>query len=383
MSPKIKAPGQKIAMEEKIRVRSLLLEPILDRPIENGKGMTTASRGCQPNFFILMLQVFPLTVNKVKMEQRPSLMIIKPGALGDTVLTLPCIIALKPIYRIMFVGTGPGLFWISKYVDNVFNFEMAPWNQLFVENTHPFLNTVPFVPDIIVCFTSAYKEIVSSNLKEIFSGSNVTICSSIPDRRVHITKYIYSVLKGAGVKIEWDMVVEQLKNGLIDKMPPGKYMVIHPGSGSKRKNYPMEFWLKLALRLKELPFGKRVLFMFGPAEEKEFSSWEGRLKFRGLEAVLSESPRDLMEILHKAMFFLGHDSGPTHLASVMGIPTFGFFKLSDLKVWRPVGPCAFAIRLNDPERLINTALRLITHVFDGSKNLVWCGKEKAWRPFFE
>jgi ADP-heptose:LPS heptosyltransferase len=43
-------------------------------------------------------------------------------------------------------------------------------------------------------------------------------------------------------------------------------------------------------------------------------------------------------MLQQAALYLGHDSGITHLAAMMGVPTIAMFRDTDPRQWRPLGP---------------------------------------------
>jgi heptosyltransferase III len=50
------------------------------------------------------------------------------------------------------------------------------------------------------------------------------------------------------------------------------------------------------------------------------------------------SPRESAAVLSQAALFIGHDSGPMHLANAVGIPAIGIFSSRNLPgVWFPVG----------------------------------------------
>ena len=51
-----------------------------------------------------------------------------------------------------------------------------------------------------------------------------------------------------------------------------------------------------------------------------------------------------MAVLDEAILFIGHDSGISHLAAMMGAPTISLFKASDPVQWRPLGPSVRVIR---------------------------------------
>jgi ADP-heptose:LPS heptosyltransferase len=47
---------------------------------------------------------------------------------------------------------------------------------------------------------------------------------------------------------------------------------------------------------------------------------------------------ELLGLLKESRLFLGNDSGATHLAAALGVPTLAVFGPSDPWLWRPLGP---------------------------------------------
>jgi len=106
----------------------------------------------------------------------------------------------------------------------------------------------------------------------------------------------------------------------------GKF-VLHPGSGSPKKNPPLELFLRVEAFLRKE--GYSVIYFAGIAE-----TWlEGKVKplFR------CEDISELAVHLKAALGFVGNDSGVSHLASYLGVPSFLFFGPTDPVVWKPIG----------------------------------------------
>ncbi|HWB53686.1 MAG TPA: glycosyltransferase family 9 protein, partial [Tepidisphaeraceae bacterium] len=47
---------------------------------------------------------------------------------------------------------------------------------------------------------------------------------------------------------------------------------------------------------------------------------------------------ELLKELRQARVFVGNDSGPAHLAGIIGVPTVALFGASDSRLWKPLGP---------------------------------------------
>jgi ADP-heptose:LPS heptosyltransferase len=105
------------------------------------------------------------------------------------------------------------------------------------------------------------------------------------------------------------------------------YALVHPGSGSKEKNYDPEFYAFLANELKSRRYPDTRIVL-GPAER------ELRPVFASRFAVIE--PQDTLELarlLSQATLFVGNDSGVSHLAGVLGTKTLALFKGQNYVQW--------------------------------------------------
>ncbi|MFP4474736.1 MAG: glycosyltransferase family 9 protein [Desulfatibacillaceae bacterium] len=118
-------------------------------------------------------------------------------------------------------------------------------------------------------------------------------------------------------------------------------VVLHPGSGSPRKCWPVQRFVELDNALRGE--GMECLFVVGPAELHmgRFLVDEGVLPDNVLETT---NLTHLVDLLESAGGYVGNDSGVTHLAAFMGVPTTAVFGPSDPARWSPVGPRVSVIR---------------------------------------
>lgn len=100
-------------------------------------------------------------------------------------------------------------------------------------------------------------------------------------------------------------------------------VLIHPTSTDPKKNWPRRYYLKLSKHLEAKGFD--VFFILGPKEN-----------FPGVKKADCSCWKNSANYIHSSGFFIGNDSGPGHLASLLGIPTL---IISDnekrLNLWRP------------------------------------------------
>jgi len=117
--------------------------------------------------------------------------------------------------------------------------------------------------------------------------------------------------------------------------PDRPWVLMHPGSGGRRKCWPLERFIQLADRL--AADGCRPAFLLGPTERDWYaSSWTDRLSGHG-PVICEPDLQELIRILRGADLYVGNDAGGTHLAAAAGVPTLVLFGPTDPRVWRPLG----------------------------------------------
>ena len=115
-------------------------------------------------------------------------------------------------------------------------------------------------------------------------------------------------------------------------------IVLHPGSGGKRKCWPLERYFTLAEQLAARP-GPIILFLSGPAEEGEVQERIGKF-VKGRKGMGHVAGRDLLVVaglLAECGLYIGNDSGISHLAAATGAPMIAFFGPTDPALWAPQG----------------------------------------------
>jgi ADP-heptose:LPS heptosyltransferase len=109
-------------------------------------------------------------------------------------------------------------------------------------------------------------------------------------------------------------------------------IVFAPGSGGRSKCWPQQRWLELARALAP----QRLQCAVGPTEVERDDprtwSWPDSIEFLADRSVV-----ELAAALRRASGFVGNDSGTTHLAAVLGLPTVAIFGPTNPAVWAPVG----------------------------------------------
>jgi hypothetical protein len=126
-------------------------------------------------------------------------------------------------------------------------------------------------------------------------------------------------------------------------------VVIHPGSGGRRKCWGLSHYLDVARDLASSALGPaETCFLVGPVE---METWEPSVLEnirRAFPLVTNPAPEDLTAVLAAARLLLGNDAGPAHLAALLGTPTVTLFGATSPHIWRPLGAGGAVIE-GDPE----------------------------------
>lgn len=194
---------------------------------------------------------------------------------------------------------------------------------------------------------------------DLIIGDEPPWVQRVLDLHSHVTgtPYALQLARQVGYEPAWP--------GDCQLLPPriaGSVATFAPGSGGAHKCWPKEHWLALAHRLAST--GSDLAVIVGPVEidgeDPRTWPWPGdRTAF-----VVEEEPLRLAKRLESARVFVGNDSGTTHLAAMLGVPTVAMFVATDPTVWAPVGDHVHTIgaagelpSVDDVERLLGDALR--------------------------
>jgi ADP-heptose:LPS heptosyltransferase len=237
-------------------------------------------------------------------------LLIRPGAIGDVIVSLPALEYLKADYTEVWVPSA--VVPLIQFADKVISIAASRIDMLtdgFAERFQEF--------DSVVSWYGSNKEaLLEINPRCVFYPA-------LPSDIQASDFYLQQV--GAPLGLRPRITVESV---------PRETIVIHPFSGSERKNWPYESFRELAERL-PLPV-----------------EW-AQDRFENL--------LELAEWLAGARLYIGNDSGITHLAAAVGMPVLAIFGPSEPKIWAPNG----ARILRNPT---------INEAFNASTELLACGR---------
>ncbi len=263
---------------------------------------------------------------------------IRGGAIGDFILTLPAIKLLRnsfPAAHLEILGYQHivALAQMSGYADATRSIEYGGLSTFFTRDGD-------LAPDLVAYFSSFQQvvsylfdpdEIFANNLKRAGVRNFIAGSPKMNDQE-HAARQLARPLERLALYLE-DPAAVILPNeqGEIDPA----LVAIHPGSGSQAKNWPLERFAKFATALLDAEENRRLLLVGGEADEDRIDQLSAALPTDKVRLARNLSLPALACVLQNCALFLGHDSGISHLAAAVGAPSLLLFGPTDPAIWAP------------------------------------------------
>ena len=279
-----------------------------------------------------------------------KVLVIRGGALGDFLLTLPTIRLLKeglPTATVEVLGYEPmvelarlagvahstrplghaglaGFFVPGAKLDPAWSEYFAGFDVIF-----------SFLPDA----DGHFKEnILRAGVKTWFQGKWKV--EDAPGSG-HAAEQLADVCRNLALWLEDPAPVVRAPR------PPGERsgIAIHPGSGSPRKSWLFGRWVEAGPGLARLlrP-GECLELISGEAEEEWIGDLLGQWRDLPVRHHRFRSLRELADLLAGCRGYLGHDTGVSHLAAACGIPCLLLFGPTSPEIWAPRNPGTRVLR---------------------------------------
>jgi heptosyltransferase III len=235
-------------------------------------------------------------------------LIIRPGGIGDCILSLPAIEHLRTENTEVWVPSGvvPLIRLTARAIAS------TGIDLLGLPGVEPPAGLIARLRsfDSIVSWYGANRAEFREQVRELGLPFDFLDALPGPSAKIHAADFFLRQAGGEGLAVPR---IECEGEGR------GGFAVIHPFSGSARKNWPLERFREVAARL-AMP----VRWCAGPEEALD-------------DAVRFDNLYELACWLASASVYIGNDSGITHLAAAVGTPVVAVFGPTDPGVWGPRG----------------------------------------------
>jgi heptosyltransferase-2 len=285
------------------------------------------------------------------------ILVIRGGAIGDFILTLPGLKALRANYpkaHIEILGYAHIAALAEKrfYADAIRSIEYGALSRFFARGAD--------LPDELMAYFSNFDLIISylfdpdrifqTNLERAGADTIVVGPSKLNVENHAAIQLARPMMEDLGLEVastgaEVFPSLEDLReaHAFLDTSAR-PILALHPGSGSQSKNWPVHRWRELAQSLlADESFAGSLLIVSGEADEEQatvFRPFGGNSRVRFarhlrlpmLAAVLAQT------------IFVGHDSGISHLAAAAGAKCLLLFGPTDPAIWAPMNEGVEVIR---------------------------------------
>ncbi len=280
-----------------------------------------------------------------------QILTIRPGALGDFIVTIPVLQSLMAAYpgaehHVMAPGSARELLGPRYPHLRFHHLDLPGLHTFFSEALEPDARLAGFFErfDLILSYWGDAEAVFSKQLARCRQGR--LLCrhpKPVECFSGHVTEHLFGPLKESGMSLvsENPLIpatqaeISEARAALESLGVREPFVVCHPGSGSPTKNWPADRFVHLAHEL-ERNTDSEVLFVEGPADE------ETAVLVR--QAIGSESKwlthpplGELLGLLSLAALYIGNDSGITHLAGAAGCPVLAIFGPTRSELWGPIG----------------------------------------------
>jgi heptosyltransferase-2 len=285
---------------------------------------------------------------------KPRILVIRGGAIGDFILTLPAIAALRrqfPQAHLEVLGYPhiAQLAVAGSLVDRVQPIEARGLAGFFARGgtLEPDLMDYFSEFDLVISYLYDPDEIFKTNVERCLVKQFI-VGPHRPDERerLHATQVYLKPLERLAI-FDADNVPRLVLNDRnssgradlpvsLDAQQRVPTITFHPGSGSEKKNWPETKWAGLIQQI--IATTRWNLLLVGGEAEGE--------RLRRLAAVLPPARcsiaqglplAELARRIQSGAAFVGHDSGITHLAAAVGLPCVILWADTLEEVWRPQG----------------------------------------------
>ena len=275
-------------------------------------------------------------------------LVVRGGAIGDFILTLPALKALRDAYpdaRIEILGYKHIAVLAESrfYAQAVRSIEYGPLSRFFAKNSELPAESADYFAtfDLIISYLYDPDGIFESNLRRCGVKNLLFGPAKIAETSDHAAWQLARPIEELGIRVV--DLTEKIFLSEEDRQfgreflqtPSQPIIAIHPGSGSKEKNWPLQNWIELFSR-EHWHVEKRpsLIVISGEADKAQTAQLEHTWKDQNIRFAKNLPLPHLAAVLEHSIF-IGHDSGISHLAAAAGANCILLFGPTDPNVWAP------------------------------------------------
>ena len=283
-----------------------------------------------------------------KSVKTPRLLVIRGGAIGDFICTLPAIGALRerwPDAHLEILGY-PHIAELAhgrRYADVLRSITARAMAGFFVPNGVLDKAWMDYFGsfNVVISYLFDPDEVCADNIRRC--GVKRFIAASPKPHDLPAVEHYCRPLETLAIYVEQpvphvfpDDADRQAAVKFLAPLGQGRIAALHPGSGSEKKNWPVEKFAALARWLID-ELAMQLVVVQGEADERVVNKLVAALAPRPVMLATGLKLIELAGVLEQCVVFAGNDSGITHLAAAVGTPTVAMFGPASVPIWKPRG----------------------------------------------
>jgi len=274
------------------------------------------------------------------------ILVIRGGAIGDFVLTLPAIKLLRdsfPDSHIEILGYKQIVALAEQrfYADATRSIEYAALASFFAKGAALPSELADYFAsfDLIVSYLFDSDKIFETNLRRC-GVETLLVGSPKISGDDHAATQLARPLEELGLSLQspsariFPSAADREFARSILELSATPMFALHPGSGSATKNWPLTSWRSLGEQLLASGIARSLLVIGGEADREGFAAMK-ELRDERVQFAENLPLPQLAAVLEHCAMFIGHDSGISHIAAAVETRCVLLFGATDPAVWAP------------------------------------------------
>ncbi|CUT04981.1 glycosyltransferase family 9 protein [Candidatus Chrysopegis kryptomonas] len=288
------------------------------------------------------------------MKKFSNILVCRTDKIGDVILTLPVVNALKDFYpdaRITFLVSeyASEILYGHKAIDEILIYNPSEsvfelFKKIKEKNFDLAIVVFPVFKIALALWLARIPIRVGTGYRFYSFLFNKKIFEHRKYAQKHEVEYNLNLIREIGVEVnevKFDIFIpqsafERINQILeINEITPGNYIIVHPGSKGSARDLKPERFKELVKKLSEEGFkviltgseSEKELVRYVAGNEKNVYDFSGLLNLKELSALIK-----------LASVFVSNSTGPIHIASAVGTPVVGFYppiKVMSPRRWGP------------------------------------------------
>ncbi len=278
------------------------------------------------------------------------ILIVRGGAIGDFILTLPAIGLLREAFpethlEILgykhIVALADGRY----YAHATRSIEYAGLATFFARGA--------VLPDSLVAYFASFQQVISylydpdgffeanlrrAGVKNFIAGfARIEEGPEAPHAAFQLARPLEKLalfLGEASARLHSTADDEAFTSGFISqRFGTRPFLAVHPGSGGRHKLWPLERWCAVLETVRSRSDSPALLLVGGEADGERIEA----LRHCGDSVAWNLPLPHLAAVIRRCCGFVGHDSGISHLAAAASVPCLLLFGPTNPAIWAPAG----------------------------------------------